>query len=259
MRRKEKNLEVNITSAEFEHVPKHVAIVMDGNGRWAKRRSLPRIAGHKAGVDTVRRVVAECVKLKVEVLTLFAFSSENWRRPAKEVGLLMELFMTALKQEVKKLHRNNVRLKVIGGREAFSEKLQRRIREAEDLTKQNNGLTLVIAANYGGRWDIVQAAKRMCQEVIDKHISLDQITEERFGAYVSMAELPEPDLFIRTSGEQRISNFLLWQLAYTEMYFSDKLWPEFSEDEFLKAIRSYSSRERRYGLTGEQVEQVYGA
>ncbi|MDH5729479.1 MAG: isoprenyl transferase, partial [Gammaproteobacteria bacterium] len=234
-------------------IPRHVAVIMDGNGRWAKSRGLPRFAGHKAGVDSVRKVVSECAKKGVEVLTLFAFSSENWKRPEKEVGSLMELFLTALRQEVKKLHRNNVRLKIIGGRHAFSEKLQKSMRLAEEQTADNTGLTLVIAANYGGRWDIVEAVKKLAQEVKDGQLEPEQINEQMISDSVALAELPEPDLFIRTSGEQRISNFLLWQLAYTELFFSDRYWPDFDEDALQEAFNAYAGRERRYGLTGEQI------
>jgi undecaprenyl diphosphate synthase len=239
--------------------PRHVAIIMDGNGRWAKRRSLPRFAGHKAGLDTVRKIVSECGKHNVEVLTLFAFSSENWRRPQKEVGLLMELFLTALKQEVKKLHRNNVQLRIIGGREAFSQKLQDRIAQAEEMTASNDGLVLNIAANYGGRWDVTQAARYLAEAVKTGELQPEDITESMMEENLSMKDLPEPDLFIRTGGEQRISNFLLWQLAYTELYFTDVLWPDFGEAEFFQAIQSFGGRQRRFGQTGEQVEQAAGA
>ena len=240
-------------------IPRHVAVIMDGNGRWAKNRSLPRFAGHRAGVETVRRIVSECGELGVEVLTLFAFSSENWRRPPKEVGLLMELFMTALRQEVRKLNRNNVRLRVVGGYQAFSEKLQRRIREAEEATAGNTGLTLVIAANYGGRWDILNATRKMYQAVEAGEIDIDALEEQDLGQFLCLADMPEPDLFIRTGGDHRISNFLLWQIAYTELYFAPVLWPDFSVDEFHKSIISFASRQRRFGQTGEQVETAAGA
>ncbi|MDH5694354.1 MAG: isoprenyl transferase [Gammaproteobacteria bacterium] len=240
-------------------LPRHVAIIMDGNGRWARKRNLPRFAGHRFGLESVRKIVSECAKRNVEVLTLFAFSSENWKRPQKEVGVLMDLFMTALKQEVKKLHKNNVRLKIVGGREAFKPKLQALIQDAEDFTQENTGLTLVIAANYGGRWDIMQAMKRMMEDVMSEQRSMDSLGVGDLDQYMSLSELPEPDLFIRTGGEQRISNFLLWQLAYTELYFTETLWPDFDESELAKAIDSFSSRQRRFGRTGEQVEQVAGA
>lgn len=239
--------------------PQHVAIIMDGNGRWAKKRGLPRFAGHKTGVDSVRKIVSACGEHGVKVLTLFAFSSENWARPEKEVGVLMELFLTALKQEVKKLHRNNVRLQVIGGLDAFSEKLQRRIAEAEAMTADNDGLTLVIAANYGGRWDVTQAVRRLYQDIEAGKKSIDNVSEDDISQYLALADLPEPDLFIRTGGEQRISNFLLWQLAYTELYFTDTLWPDFNKDAFEEALASFNRRQRRFGRTGEQVERVAGA
>ncbi len=240
-------------------IPRHVAIIMDGNGRWARRRGMPRIAGHRAGVESVRRVVSACGDHGVEVLTLFAFSSENWKRPQQEVGLLMDLFLTVLKKEVKKLHRNNVRLKVVGAREAFSDKLQERIRIAENLTRDNDGLTLVIAANYGGRWDVTQAARQLAEQVARGELRPEQIDEQRLGEHLAVAGLPEPDLFIRTGGEQRISNFLLWQLAYTELYFTDVLWPDFDREQFELALQSFAGRQRRFGRTGEQVERAAGA
>ena len=208
---------VQSDSRKIQHgnIPRHVAIIMDGNGRWAENRSQPRIMGHRAGVEAVRNVVSGCAKQGVEVLTLFAFSSENWRRPKQEVGLLMELFMTALGREVKRLHKNNVCLRVIGGIERFSKPLQKRIHNAEELTKDNTGLKVVIAANYGGRWDIAQAAQQLAQQVKDGVLAVKDVTPERLAACISMHELPEPDLFIRTGGESRISNFLLWQLAYS--------------------------------------------
>ncbi len=238
----------------IESVPRHVAMIMDGNGRWAKKRFLPRIAGHRAGVETVRNAVQVCGQHGIEVLTLFAFSSENWRRPQSEVSLLMDLFLTALGRETRRLHDNNVRLKIIGERGAFSEKLQVKITEAEQLTVANSGLTLVIAANYGGRWDITQAARAVAQKVQAQEIQASQITEAMLEQHLSMHGLPEPDLFIRTGGEERISNFLLWQLAYTEFYFTDTLWPDFSASLFEDALISFSKRQRRFGRTGDQVE-----
>ena len=238
--------------------PRHIAIIMDGNGRWAQKRHQPRIMGHRAGVEAVRGVVEACAQSGVEVLTLFAFSSENWRRPKKEVSLLMELFMTALGREVKRLHKNNVRLRVIGDVQGFSQSLQKRIADAHALTQENSGLTLVIAANYGGRWDVTQAAKCLARRVQAGELTVDEITPEHMAKYVSLADLPEPDLFIRTGGESRISNFMLWQLAYTEFYFSDILWPDFNADELNAAIVSFASRQRRFGRTGEQVENEQG-
>jgi undecaprenyl diphosphate synthase len=241
------------------HLPRHVAIIMDGNGRWARKRLLPRVAGHQAGVDAVRGVVESCAKKGIKVLTLFAFSSENWRRPPSEVGLLMELFLQTLKREVKRLHSNNVRLRVIGERTAFDPKLQLRIAEAEETTRNNTGLTVVIAANYGGRWDIAQAARSLAQKVEAGQLKSADITSEMLDQHLSMSDLPEPDLFIRTGGEQRVSNFLLWQLAYTELYFTDTLWPDFLGAAFDDALLSFSKRQRRFGRTGDQVEQAPGA
>ena len=234
-------------------LPRHVAIIMDGNGRWAQERGLPRFAGHKAGVEAVRAVVEQCVKLEIRVLTLFAFSSENWKRPAKEVSLLMDLFMMALNREVKRLRRNNVRLRIIGDRLAFSEKLQQRIAEAEAETAANDGLQLMIAANYGGRWDIAQAAREVARRVKAGDMEPEGVDEHTLGEHISLAGFPEPDLFIRTGGEQRISNFLLWQLAYTELYFTDVLWPDFDADAYGRALDDFSRRQRRFGRTGEQV------
>ena len=230
---------------------------MDGNGRWAKKRFLPRVAGHKRGVETVRDMVKQCATLGVEYLTLFAFSSENWRRPEEEVTFLMGLFMDALKREVTKLHQNNIRLILIGDRSRFDEALCARIDQAESLTKNNTGLTLTIAANYGGRWDIFQA---MNHAQLAKPALAGNFTEDDITPFLSMHYAPEPDLFIRTGGEKRISNFLLWQLAYSELYFTDTLWPDFDESAFALAIRSYQQRERRFGrtseqLTGEQLKQ----
>ncbi|CAG0124189.1 undecaprenyl diphosphate synthase [Rhodocyclaceae bacterium] len=247
-------------------VPRHIAIIMDGNGRWAKQRFLPRVAGHQRGVETVREVVRDCRKMGVKYLTLFAFSSENWRRPAEEVSFLMQLFLKMLEREVNKLHKNGIRLKIIGDRSRFDAKLVRLIEDAEHLTDSNTELTLTIAANYGGRWDIMQATQAMLRARPDmaanfcdagKAVSFN---EDDLEPYLSTHYAPEPDLFIRTGGEQRISNFLLWQMAYTELYFTDTLWPAFDHDAFQAAIQSYQARERRFGRTSEQVrsEQVRG-
>jgi len=233
----------------------HVAIIMDGNGRWAKKRFMPRFAGHKAGLDSVRKAVQFCVKNKISYLTLFAFSSENWRRPKKEVGLLMDLFATGLTTEVKKLHKNNVKLKIIGNLSAFSDKLQKLIVEAEALTQNNTGLTLLVAANYGGRWDIIQATKELARQVKNGTLEVDEIDEKRIEANLSLGNTPEPDLFIRTGGEKRISNFLLWHLAYCEFFFTDILWPDFDNKVFSQAVDSFQRRQRRFGRTGEQVEK----
>ncbi len=240
-------------------LPRHVAIIMDGNGRWAERQHKPRIAGHRAGVEIVRDVVKTCGEVGIKALTLFAFSSENWRRPEKEVGLLMELFLIALEREVRKLHRNNVQLRVIGDLSAFSDKIRKRITEAESLTRGNDGLILNIAANYGGKWDITQAVQSLAQQVQQGEIQPQDISPEDIASKLSLHDLPEPDLFIRTGGEQRISNFLIWQLAYTELYFTPILWPDFTRDEFVKALLSFSNRQRRFGRTGQQVEQLKNA
>lgn len=235
-------------------LPQHVAIIMDGNGRWANQRQLPRIAGHRAGVENVRVIVQRCAELGVKVLTLFAFSSENWRRPPTEVRLLMDLFSVALEQEVEKLNQNGVRLRVIGDRTQFPRKLQRRIEQAEQVTRENEALTLVIAANYGGRWDITQATRRIAAAAAAGELQPDDISEDLISNYLCLTDVPEPDLFIRSGGEQRISNYLLWQLAYTELYFTAQLWPDFDTAEFDKALHSYSTRQRRFGMTGDQVE-----
>ena len=235
-------------------IPRHVAVIMDGNGRWAKGRGLPRIAGHRQGVETVRDMVAACGDKGIEYLTLFAFSSENWRRPETEVRLLMDLFMLALEREIKKLHANKVRFRVIGDTAAFDEKIIERIRTGEALTREHTKLTLTIAANYGGRWDIGQACRQMAQRVAAGELDPATITPGSIEPFLSMAGIPEPDLFIRTGGEQRISNFLLWQLAYTELYFTPVLWPEFDRAQFDAALASYAGRQRRFGHTGEQIE-----
>ena len=240
-------------------VPRHIAIIMDGNGRWAKNRNKPRVFGHRQGVEAVRDVVKACGEFGIEALTLFAFSTENWRRPATEVNLLMELFFTALDREVKKLHRNNVQLRVIGEQSAFPEKIQKRITQAEDLTRNNDGLVLNIAANYGGKWDITQAAQKLAIKVREGSLKAEDITQDLISEELSMHDLPDPDLFIRTGGEERISNFLIWQLAYSELYFTNTLWPDFNRDEFLKALNSFSRRQRRFGHTGEQIEQMSNA
>jgi undecaprenyl diphosphate synthase len=234
-------------------VPKHIAVIMDGNGRWARKRFLPRIAGHKRGVETVRELVKSCVTLKVEYLTLFAFSSENWRRPPEEVSFLMGLFMEALQREVAKLHQNNIKLVMVGDRSPFDAALVAQIEASEKLTENNTGLILTIAANYGGRWDVLQAVNKM-------QLAAPQLTgyyrEDHLEPHLSMSYAPEPDLFIRTGGEKRISNFLLWQLAYTELYFTDTLWPDFNQEAFNLAIQSFQNRERRFGRTSEQLTET---
>ena len=244
---------VACSSDENLVIPEHIAIIMDGNGRWARKRTMPRVAGHHAGVESVRTMVKACRESGVKVLTLFAFSSENWRRPPKEVSLLMDLFMTVLKSETKKLNKNNVQLRVIGDISAFSPKLQDRIASTVDMTKGNDGLILNVAANYGGRWDIVNATRLISQKIKDGDLDVSEISDSLMGQHMSFFDLPEPDLFIRTGGDVRISNFLLWHLAYTELFFTDTLWPDFNEEELQKAIRIFSGRERRFGQTGEQV------
>ncbi len=236
-------------------IPRHVAIIMDGNGRWAKKRLMPRIAGHSAGAETVRKIIQSCIDKKIEVLTLFAFSSENWKRPEKEVNRLMDLFSIVLTRDSKKLDKQNARLKVVGDRTAFTEKLQKKIADAESLTENNSGLTVVVAANYGGRWDILNATRQLAERVAVGEINPSDIEYEMLESGLALHEYPEPDLFIRTGGEQRISNFLLWQLAYTELYFTETLWPAFKEAEFNEALDYFAGRQRRFGRTGEQVEQ----
>jgi len=237
-----------------DKIPEHVAIIMDGNGRWAQQRGKARHAGHRAGVETVRRVIETCGQQGVKVLTLFAFSSENWRRPKTEVKMLMELFFTALNREVRRMKKRNVRLRIIGDISAFSDKLQKLIIESEKTTAANDGLLLQVAANYGGRWDITQAARKLAEQVQAGEITPDQITEETLAQSLSCPDVPEPDLFIRTGGEMRISNFLLWQCAYTELYFCETLWPDFGKEDLLAAFADYAGRQRRFGRTSDQVQ-----
>ena len=232
-------------------VPRHVAVIMDGNGRWAKQRFLPRVAGHKRGLEAVRATVKACVQRGVEYLTLFAFSSENWRRPQDEVKFLMQLFIAALEQEIEKLHSNGVRFRAIGDLSRFEPRIVRLVEEAEARTAANKGLMLTVAANYGGRWDMMQAVTRMLERRPELAAGFE---ESDLAPYFSMSYAPEPDLFIRTGGEQRISNFLLWQLAYTELHFTDTLWPDFDAAALDRAIASYQERERRFGRTSEQVQ-----
>lgn len=235
---------------DIARIPRHIAIIMDGNGRWAKQRLMPRVMGHQRGVEALREVVKSCRELGVEYLTVFAFSSENWRRPADEVSFLMSLFLIMLEREVSKLHLNNIRLKIIGDRSRFNSKLRETMQEAEQLTAGNTALTLTVAANYGGRWDVMHAVQAMLRE--HPHLARG-FTEDDLSPYLSMSDAPEPDLFIRTGGEQRISNFMLWQLAYTELYFTDVLWPAFGRKDLDAAIASYQKRERRFGRTSDQL------
>ena len=239
--------------------PRHIAIIMDGNGRWARSRGLPRPAGHREGVKSVRRVVEACRKHQVEALTLFAFSSENWKRPPTEVSLLMDLLISTLRKEIDSLHRNGVQVRFIGDRTPFNAKLRQLMENSEVLTLDNPGLQLTIALNYGGQWDIAEAARKIAELVQAGTLALSDINAELLGKQLCLADLPEPDLFIRTGGEQRISNFLLWQLAYTELYFTDTLWPDFDEHSLVDALNSFAQRQRRFGQTGEQVERIKGA
>ena len=244
---------VSDAATPSDRLPRHVAIVMDGNGRWAQQRSLPRAAGHREGARTVRRIVQACSERGIEVLTLFAFSSENWRRPRPEIEVLMNLFLTTLRGEIRRMDNANIQLRFIGEPTAFSPTLQDYISKAERRTSKNTGLTLVIAANYGGRWDIAQAARRLSEEVVAGRLRCGDITPSALHHHTCLADLPEPDLFIRTGGEQRISNFLLWQLAYTELYFTERLWPDYDAADLAEACAAFASRQRRFGQTGEQV------
>lgn len=241
---------------EPQNLPQHVAIIMDGNGRWAQRQGKPRVWGHKKGVEAVRRSVSFCRELGIKSLTLFAFSSENWRRPEDEVSSLMQLFLMVLQSEVKTLHKHNVRLKIVGDISVFSDKLRQNIAKAEQLTANNTAMTLNIAANYGGRWDIVNAARNLAQQVEQGSLTSSDITEQVFSQQMQMHDQPELDLLIRTGGDVRISNFLLWQAAYAELWFTETLWPDFDQQVFSEAVAAFVNRERRYGCTGEQVRQL---
>lgn len=237
-------------------LPRHIVVVMDGNGRWANRRFLPRTAGHKAGVNATRRMVELCAGAGVSSLTLFAFSSENWSRPEEEVSSLMSLFIEALRREVGELHRNNVKLQFVGAREQLSKRLNKSIAEAEQTTAQNTGLVLNVAVAYGGRWDIANAAQVLARRVEAGEIGAADISEEALAGAMQLGDIPDPDLLIRTGGEQRISNFLLWNLAYAELWFTDVLWPEFDKAEFDRALACFEGKQRRFGHTGEQVEEA---
>ena len=228
-------------------IPQHVAIVMDGNGRWAQNRGLDRVDGHKAGVDPVKKIISFCLEKKIPYLSLFAFSSENWSRPIEEVNFLMELFIDALKNEMPQLHQHGIRMQFTGDRTPLSSLLQQQMRESETMTKENTGLVVNVVVNYGGKWDVLTAAKKMTQAVLKGDLSLDEINESQFASFLDTASLPDPDLFIRTSGELRISNFYLWQLAYTELYFTKVHWPDFDEQEFALALDAYRKRKRRFG------------
>ncbi len=247
-----------IMSNEQQNTPRHVAIVMDGNGRWAKARLLPRLFGHRKGVEAARKVIRSCSDAGVGCLTLFAFSSENWKRPEDEVSGLMSLFMTVLEREATGLLRHQVRMEFIGDRSGFSEALRKKIYAVEAQTAGCTGMRLLIAANYGGRWDIMQAVKTLAVRVQRGETRVDDLQESDLNAALSTHGLPEPDLFIRTGGEQRISNFLLWQLAYSELYFTDRLWPEFDQSDLQAAFATYAGRQRRFGMTGEQLNNPQG-
>ena len=235
-------------------IPQHVAIVMDGNGRWANQKHLPRVAGHREGVKAARNIIEACGKADIKILTLFAFSSENWNRPETEVSALMDLFISSLENEIQTLNKNGVKLNFIGDRNQFNKKLHNKINESERLTQNNSDFILNIAANYGGRWDIVEACKTLCHRVIENELAVDDIDEDSFSKAISTHPFPEPDLFIRTAGEERLSNFLIWQLAYTELYFTDTLWPDFNEQQLHIALQSFNQRKRKFGLTQEHVD-----
>jgi undecaprenyl diphosphate synthase len=239
--------------------PAHIAVIMDGNGRWAKRRGLPRHAGHKAGLSTARRIIELCAQRGVQALTLFTFSSENWQRPVGEISSIMDLFLSALGKDMQDMHRNGVRTRFIGDRSGFSLKLQQSMRDGEELTARNPGLMLNIAVGYGGRWDILQAVRKLAREAMTGTCQPEQIDELRFAENLALAPLPDPDLFIRTGGEQRISNFLIWNLAYCELYFTDVLWPDFDTPAFDQALAWYATRQRRFGMTGEQLQSAADA
>ena len=237
-------------------IPQHIAIIMDGNGRWAQQRGRKRVVGHKAGVESVRSTVTKARQIGVKALTLFAFSSENWLRPEAEVTVLMDLFMFVLTREVKRLHKNNIKFQVIGDLSRFSEKLQMKIAAGQKLTENNSSMVLSVAANYGGRWDIANAAKELARKVQQNECTLEDINENTLSQHICLADLPELDLLIRTGGDFRISNFLLWQAAYAELYFTETLWPDFNEQELKKALSVFGQRERRFGLTGDQVKST---
>lgn len=240
-------------STEQGNLPKHVAIIMDGNGRWAKQKGLSRIAGHRAGVKALQNIVNYSVTVGIEVLTVYAFSSENWKRPRTEVSMLMELFNTSLQQRFQELQDNHVRLRFIGDLSLFPKNLQESMTDAENLTTKNMGLVLAVAVNYGGRWDITNAFKELYKKIKHESMNVEDIGEALIGEFMCLSNLPEPDLFIRTGGEKRVSNYLLWQLAYTELYFDDCLWPDFAIENLKKALKWYAGRERRFGCTSEQI------
>lgn len=251
------SLKLPLQITKIDALPKHIAVIMDGNGRWAKRRLLPRVAGHKAGLEAAHKIIQACYEKGIEILTLFAFSSENWGRPKPEVDALMQLFISALRHEIDKLHKNNIQLKVIGDMSRISIDLREAIISAQTLTQNNTGLKLVVAVDYGGQWDIIQAARKLVGEVVSGKLQIADITPAIFEQSLSTHGLSPPDLLIRTSGEQRISNFLLWQLAYSELYFTETLWPDFDAIALEKALQFYMKRERRFGGIDEaQFEEI---
>jgi undecaprenyl diphosphate synthase len=237
-------------------MPQHIAVIMDGNGRWAKAQGKPRVFGHRNGVKAVRKTITTAARLGVQAITLFAFSRENWRRPEEEISLLMDLFITVLSTEVKRLHKNNLRLQVIGDISRFNSRLQDKIAAAESLTADNTGMVVNVAANYGGKWDLTEAMRSIALKIEKKEIASSEITEEIISRHLTMSDLPEVDLLIRTSGECRISNFLLWQLAYAELYFTPTYWPDFNEESLIEAVTWFVNRERRFGCTSEQIKAL---
>lgn len=244
------------TQFSSELLPKHIAVIMDGNGRWAKKQGKPRLYGHRMAVKSVRETISTASRLGIQAVTLFAFSSENWKRPEEEVSLLMDLFITVLTREVKKLHKNNLKLRIIGDKTRFSQILQQKIHGAEQLTQHNTGTVINVAANYGGKWDITEAVKTVAAQVANGELIASDITEDHIAQHLSMSDLPDVDLMIRTSGECRISNFMLWQMAYAELYFTDMFWPEFDEQALLDAVSWFINRERRFGCTSEQLQSL---
>lgn len=244
-----------LADTEKDSLPKHVSLVMDGNGRWAKMHNKPRMSGHRAGADALKRVIQAAVKYHIDVLSVFAFSSENWSRPQQEVHYLMRLFLNALKNQVKEISKHNIQIRVIGNLAGFSKEIQEQIAKAEGLTKHNTGLKFVVAANYGGRWDIVQAVQKIALDIQTGTLSLSEVSQESFARHLVTHDLPDPDLLIRTSGEERISNFFLWQSAYSELYFTKTLWPDFTEEDFVKALDAYVKRERRFGQVEDEEQR----
>ncbi len=237
------------------NIPQHVAIIMDGNGRWAESRGLMRFEGHSAGIKAVKTILKSCLDIQIPVLSLFAFSSENWLRPEEEVNFLMQLFLETLQAEVQELNKNQICLRFTGDRQGLSPAIREQMHYAEELTASNEALTLNLALNYGGRWEIVRAVRRIAEDIKTGNLEINSIDEQSFGQYLTTFGLPDPDLFIRTSGESRISNFFLWQLAYTELYFTPTLWPDFTKEEFEKALICFQKRERRYGKTSQQLHE----